>query len=132
MKISQIIALIATCTLAAAGVTAIASPVKANPEEAQVFLKQCYIIHHKLKDYQSAEAACTQAISLHSEYAEAYLFRGGARLHLENYQGADADFSRAAELFQQQNNPEGYQTAQKLLGMSQDLQRKLRELNQGR
>jgi tetratricopeptide (TPR) repeat protein len=115
----------------AVGVAAIASPVKAN-ENARYYLSECYRNQHELKDYQSSEAACDQAIKLKPEYAEAYLFRGGARLHLENYQGADADFNRASDLFRKQKNTEGYQNAQKLLEILHDFQRKSRGSNQNR
>jgi tetratricopeptide (TPR) repeat protein len=130
MKFSKIIALITSCTLAAGGVTAIASPVRANQEEAQSYLSQCISNLNKLKDYQKAEAACDRAIELNSEYAEAYFFRGGARLNLRNYQGADADLSKAAELFKKQNNSTGYKAAQEVLVALRDLQAKLRNSNQ--
>jgi tetratricopeptide (TPR) repeat protein len=130
MKFSKIVALITSCTLAAGSVTAIASPVRANQEDAQSYLSQCISNVEKLKDYQKAEAACDRAIELNAEYAEAYLFRGGARLNLRNYQGADADFIKAAELFKKQNNTTGYQTAREVLGISRDLQAKLRQPNQ--
>jgi tetratricopeptide (TPR) repeat protein len=130
MKVSQIVALITSCTLAAASVTAIASPVRANQEEAQSYLSECILNVDKLKNYQKAEAACDRAIELNAEYAEAYFFRGGARVYLQNYQGAEADLSKAAEFFKKQNNSTGYQAAQKLLVSLRQLQAKLRESNQ--
>jgi tetratricopeptide (TPR) repeat protein len=130
MKVSQIVALITSCTLAAGSVTAIASPVRANQEEAQSYLSECILNVDKLKNYQKAEAACDRAIELNPEYAEAYFFRGGARIQLQNYQGAETDLSKAAEIFKKQKNDTGYKATQELLLILQDLNAKSRNTNQ--
>jgi Tfp pilus assembly protein PilF len=130
MKFSKIIALITSCTLAAGGVTAIASPVKANQEDAQSYLSECISNVNKLKDYQKAEVACDRAIEINPEYAEAYFIRATARLYLQNVSGAETDLSKAAELFKKQNNTEGYKTAQEGLERLRELRAKVRNSNQ--
>jgi tetratricopeptide (TPR) repeat protein len=47
------------------------------------------------KNYQSAIADCTWAITLRPDFMIAYFYRGKAKFELRDYQGAIVDFSKA-------------------------------------
>jgi len=67
------------------------------------------IARTQLENYESAVADFTRAIERQPEFAPAYANRGGAYLQLGQPKAALRDFQQAAQLFEQQDNPRGYQ-----------------------
>lgn len=63
------------------------------------------------KDYQNAVYHANKALDLDPNQAEALFLRGQARLQLGREEEAIKDLQQAAELFLQNNNQVGYQTA---------------------
>ncbi len=64
-----------------------------------------------LGDKKGAIVDYNQALRINPNFAEAYYNRGNARSDLGDKQGAIQDFQKAAELFQQQGETDGYQNA---------------------
>nr|WP_281257350.1 tetratricopeptide repeat protein [Merismopedia glauca] len=73
------------------------------------------ILRQDLKQYREALADLDRVIQLQPDYAEAYNNRGLVRYQLKDYRGAIKDLQTAAELFEQQGNPEAYQFVQQTL-----------------
>jgi tetratricopeptide (TPR) repeat protein/S1-C subfamily serine protease len=73
----------------------------------------------KLKDYQAANADYNQALKLNPNDADAYFNRSVTYFALKNYQAGTNDCQKAAQLYQQQGNTEGYQKTQQLLKLAQ-------------
>lgn len=69
------------------------------------------VIRSELGDKQGAMEDYTQAIRYDPEYADAYLNRGAVRVALMDDQGALEDYQKAAKLFSDEGNTDGYQRA---------------------
>jgi uncharacterized protein YjbI with pentapeptide repeats len=67
------------------------------------------------KNYARAAENFTQALSRRADYAEAYMGRAGARLHLGERDGAIADAEQADKLFTAQGKSKESQLAQALV-----------------
>ena len=67
------------------------------------------------KNYARAAENFTQALARRADYAEAYMGRAGARLHLGDRDGAIADAEQADKLFTTQGKPQESQLAQALV-----------------
>jgi len=52
----------------------------------------------KLKRWEEASAAATEAIERNDQYSKAFALRGQARVHLKNWEDACVDYEKASEL----------------------------------
>lgn len=66
-------------------------------------------------NYQAAIDYFERALALNPDFAPAYLGRGLTRYRLGNEAAATQDAQIAAQLFEKQDNPEGYEAAQNFL-----------------
>lgn len=69
------------------------------------------IARYYLGEREAAAEDLNQAIALDSTYPPAYYNRGNIRARLADLEGASADFQKAADLYREQGNEEGYQGA---------------------
>jgi tetratricopeptide (TPR) repeat protein len=65
------------------------------------------LAHLKKKDYEKAEADCSEALKLDSNFAPAFRERGYARKNLKKYDAAVEDFTAYIKL--RPEDPEGYE-----------------------
>ncbi|ACK72188.1 pentapeptide repeat protein [Gloeothece citriformis PCC 7424] len=73
------------------------------------------LVENKQGNYKSAIEYYNRAIYLNPKYAEAYLARSMASYRLGNTTGATQDAQAASQLFEEQQNPAGYQAAENFL-----------------
>ncbi len=66
-------------------------------------------------NYEAAIESYNKALSLNREFAPAYLARGIAQYRLGNEQGATQDAEIAAQLFETQENDQGYEASKNFL-----------------
>ncbi len=85
-----------------------------NPQLAQAYNNRGNA-KDELGDKAGAIADYTQAITINPQDANTYYNRGVTKSTLGDKAGAIKDLETAKQLFQQQNNIQGYQKAQKLL-----------------
>ena len=67
------------------------------------------------EDFEEAISFYEMAISMHSDYAEAYAGRALARAGLGDRTGTISDLEQAASLFQEQGNTAAYDEVQQVL-----------------
>ncbi|WP_261225754.1 serine protease [Ancylothrix sp. D3o] len=92
-----------------------------NPNLAEAYIGRG-VARSEIGKYEDAIEDFTQAIKINPSYAEAYATRGAAYALTGETESGIKDFQKAAELFRQQGNMEGYQTAQKLVKQFQNQQ----------
>lgn len=73
------------------------------------------LIETEKGNYNAAIENYNKALALDSQFALAYLGRSYVLFRLGNERGATADAKIASELFQKEDNSEGYETSQNLL-----------------
>jgi tetratricopeptide (TPR) repeat protein/S1-C subfamily serine protease len=88
--------------------------IKLDPNYAEAYNNRG-LVYLPLKDYQAAIIDFDQAIKLDPNFALAYLSRALAYGFSGDTPSGIADLQKAAQLFQQQGNTEGYQKTQQLL-----------------
>ncbi|MBC6476332.1 MAG: pentapeptide repeat-containing protein [Hormoscilla sp. GM102CHS1] len=74
----------------------------------------------QLGDHRGAIANYEQALELNPEFAPAYLGRGISRLQLGDAPSAIADWQTARELFELQQNTQGYEISQELVAKTEE------------
>ena len=74
----------------------------------------------QLGDHRGAIANYEQALDLNPEFAPAYLGRGISRLQLGDAPSAIADWQKAGELFELQQNAQGYEISQELVTKTEE------------
>lgn len=84
------------------------------PNNAEMYFNRG-ISQARLKNYQQALTDYNAAIRLQPNYALAYSNRGLLYAQLKSNPAATADLNTAAKLFQQQNNPAGYDSVMRKL-----------------
>jgi tetratricopeptide (TPR) repeat protein len=95
--------------------------IKINPNDAGAYYNRG-LARRDLKDYQGAIEDFDKAIKINPNDADAYNNRGIARTLSGDRQGAIEDVQKAGELYRQQGDMDGYQTAQELLKLLQNQQ----------
>lgn len=70
--------------------------VKARPTYSRAYYYKAYA-HFNMGEYRMAASDCDSAIALNPFIVEVYRFRGLCRLHLEDWQGAAADYARVLQ-----------------------------------
>lgn len=85
-----------------------------DPTNSHAYLAQGRV-RYGLRDLEGAIENYTEAITLTPDFADAYLNRGMAHKELGNSEDAIADLRKAAALFRQENNQQGYAQARQAL-----------------
>ena len=88
--------------------------IEINPQDAEAYNNRGNTYSH-LKQYEQAITNYGQAIESEPQFALAYYNRGLTYTLLENFPQARENWEQAATLFQQQNNPQGYQAVREKL-----------------
>lgn len=73
------------------------------------------LIENKQGNFKAAVEHYNRALNLNPKYAEAYLARSMALYRLGNTAQSNQDAQSASELFEEQQNPAGYQAAQNFI-----------------
>jgi len=89
--------------------------IRLNPNYAKAYNKRGIIHARNLQDYPAAKADFDRAIAINPNYGDAYYNRARVREFLEDKPGANADYQKAAELYQKDGNTNDYQDAIKHL-----------------
>ncbi len=92
----------------------IAQALEINPLDAEAYYNRGFA-YADLQQYSRAIANYDRAIEINPEDTDAYYNRGTAYFILGNIQQARSNWEQAAILFQQHNNPQGYQKVQRNL-----------------
>lgn len=83
------------------------------------------LMENKQGNFNAALQYYNKALDLNPKYAEAYLARSMVQYHFGNSAQATQDAKTASELFQEQQNPAGYQAAENFIaGMEAIAKRK--------
>ena len=85
--------------------------IEKNPDKVLAYSHRG-AIYRKLKEWELALADFNRAIEMNSNYSFNYLDRGLIWIELNNKQKAIEDLKTATRLMKQENNKNGYQTAQ--------------------
>ena len=91
-----------------------------DPESAHKYYNWRGAWLYRLGDYEAALRDCNKAIELKPDDALYYSNRGNAYFEIGNNQKAREDFQKAATLYQEQGNTQGYQTAMEQLEKIQE------------
>ncbi|MEJ0088484.1 MAG: tetratricopeptide repeat protein [Limisphaerales bacterium] len=99
--------------------------IELDPTNAQAYFNRGSLKFHSLTNYVEAVADFTKAIEIHTDPNEEdiYLWRGNARMELQDYAGAITDYQKALELSPRhigfQSTITNLAIAQKLLSKSE-------------
>ena len=69
-----------------------------NPSKSRVYTEEGSKLLLRYSNFEEAETTLTKAIRYDKENYEAYYYRGCARINMQEYEGAVADFEQAVAL----------------------------------